>query len=86
MARSKKILITSETHEKAVLKRSRQTASVQFCGECGQEAETLSLNEAAALLSVPWTEIISRIASGEFHSAGSDERCLAICVRSLRKE
>lgn len=83
MASTKKILITSETHEKAVLKRSRKIASVRFCGECGEHTEIYTLNEAATLLSVPWTEIISRVAAGEIHSAASDDRLLIICARSL---
>lgn len=83
MAKSKKIVITSKTLEKAVLKRYRRAETQPHCRECGANTETLTLNEAASLLSAPWTDVINCVASGEYHTIGTDERFLAICARSI---
>ena len=82
-AKSKKILITQESHEIFVVRKNRQPSILKFCIECGNLVEMLNLDEAVSFAEMSAAEIIRLISLRHIHSVETNTGHLRICKKSL---
>lgn len=83
--KAKKYLITTETHEIFIVRRSRQKIR-RFCFECGKEVEMLNLDSAVSLTGKRASEIFRLVENGEAHSLKTTGGQLLVCRSSLAGE
>lgn len=80
--KTKKYLITTETHEIFIVRNGRETIR-GFCRECAAEVEMLNFDAAVTVSGKPAREVFGLIASGAFHSLETASGHLLICRNSL---
>lgn len=77
-----RIEITKETEREISFRfERRQTDYGAKCGKCG--GELVSINEAAAIASINWREIVRLIETGEIHSSETASGEIFLCGPSL---
>ncbi len=84
MSKAKKILITTESSEIFILRRSGQNTIRGFCSDCAAEIEMLTLDEAVSFSALNTRELICRIETGAVHSIETLGGHLLVCQKSLQ--
>ncbi len=74
--------ISVETTETILIHRSRQGGSL-WCGQCGMETETLSVEEATMTMNLDPQVMYRWIEEGRVHSCQPQMGNLRVCLRSL---
>jgi hypothetical protein len=80
---AKKILITTESHEMFIIRRSDEVSVRGFCSECGGEVELLTFDSAVSRTGFGGRDLMHRSQAGEIHTVDSASGHLLICARSL---
>ena len=83
MPSTKKILITTETHEHFILRMVGGKRAFGFCPGCGHEVEMLTIDRAVSLCSVKTAELVRRSEACEIHSMETDSGHLLFCKDSI---
>ena len=83
--KSKKILITTASHEVFVVRRGRQKKVRAFCPACATQVEMLTLDEAVSASGRPARELIPKIVSNAVHSIETESGHLLVCRVSLKE-
>ncbi len=81
--KSKKILITTESHEITVILRNGKKVIHGYCMECAKQVNMLSLESAVRLTGKGAVEILSLFEQGEVHSFETTNGHLVVCENSL---
>lgn len=74
--------IISETERRLSFDIRRRTIRF-FCAACDEQAEMLSINEAAAEGPSSWREIVFLIEDGSLHAVETDAGAVYVCRTSL---
>jgi len=74
--------ISVETTETILIRKSKQGASF-WCGRCGMETGTLSVEEATMTMNVSAEAIFRWIEAGRVHCCEPQRGSLRVCLRSL---
>ncbi len=82
-AKSKKILITTETHELFILRKNRREAIHEFCPKCESKVELMSIDTAVSFAQKGTRQLFELIESGSAHSIETTTGHLLICKNSL---
>ena len=85
MPSTKKILITTETHEQFILRVIGGKRAFGFCRECGRETELLTIDQAVSSSGIRSVQLIHLAESGSIHSLETDRGHLLFCSDSLDK-
>lgn len=83
MAVSKKILITTESHEIFILRAGSKASLRGFCSGCGREEELLTLDQAVSISGIGAKELFWLAESGRIHAIETDTKHLLICIASI---
>lgn len=83
MTVSKKILITTESHEIFILRAGSKESFRGFCSGCGREEELLTLDQAVSTSGIGAKEIFWLAESGRIHAIETDTKHLLICLVSI---
>ena len=81
--KSKKYLITTETHEIFILRNGREKMQ-GFCENCGKQTEFINLDSAVDLTKQNARRIFALIETGEIHSIETTKGHLLVCRNSLK--
>jgi hypothetical protein len=80
---SKKFLITAESHDVFILRRTKEKALRRYCVECGAEVEMLTLDEITTQTKTPTRELFRLIEQNSVHSIETESGHLLICRNSI---
>jgi hypothetical protein len=83
MVNSKKILVTTESHEIYILRNTREVSLRAPCSGCAEETEFLTIDEAVRVSHRPTVELVEQSRIGILHSIEAASGHLLICQRSL---
>ena len=83
--KSKKILVTTASHEVFIVRRGRQKKVRDFCPACATQVEMLTLDEAVSASGRPARELICQIETGRIHSIETGSGHLLVCQVSLKE-
>ena len=83
MAISKRIVITSESREVFIIRRSSSCGFTSYCPSCGFETEILTLDQAVSYALEDTREMIRRIDDQRVHSLETADGHLLVCRNSL---
>jgi hypothetical protein len=81
--KAKKYLITAESHELYILRKSKKKSLRGYCVECGTEVEMLTLDEITTQTKTPTRELFRMIEQNSVHSIEPESGHLLICRNSL---
>ncbi|MGB7068864.1 MAG: hypothetical protein WBD22_05170 [Pyrinomonadaceae bacterium] len=85
VTKAKRILITTETHEKIVVRQDQDRSVILgLCKECMAEVELIDFNSAMSEFGFRGRELVAGLGSGRFHSMETDRGHLHICKPSLQ--
>ncbi|MDQ3817597.1 MAG: hypothetical protein M3362_07900 [Acidobacteriota bacterium] len=84
MKRKKRTSITVETTRVLIVTTGK--ARLNWCRECAEEVQMLTLDEAATVARTSAVEIFRRIEGREIHSVRTPGNPLLICTESLLKQ
>jgi hypothetical protein len=82
MTNAKKILITTESHELFIVRRTAPTSPRYFCPVCSTQTCGVTLDDAGAYANLSSLELIKRIGA-DLHAVETDSGALLICQKSL---
>jgi hypothetical protein len=83
MAVSKKILITTESHEVFILRAGTSQSFRGFCAACGGEVELVTLDQAVSMSGISAKEIFRHAEADRIHTVETDRKHLLICSSSM---
>jgi hypothetical protein len=81
--KSKKYLITAESHEILIFRRNKEKAVRRFCAECKTEVEMLTLDAITTETKTPTRELFRLIEKNLLHSFETENGHLLVCRNSL---
>lgn len=84
MPDTKKILITTESHEKFILRVFGAERALGHCAACGREVELVTMDQGVSLSGVRTGELIRLAEAGEIHSIETDSGHLLFCRGSVQ--
>jgi len=79
MARTKKILITTESQEHFILRTFGREHAFGYCPKCDRETEMLTVDQAVSLCEVKTAEAVRLAEAGKIHSVETDSGHLLFC-------
>ncbi len=79
--KSKKYLITAESHEIFVFRKNKSARG--FCAECETEVEMLTLDATTTQTGTPTRELLRLIENNLLHSFETESGHLLVCRNSL---
>ena len=85
MTGAKKILITTESHEKFILRFPGGGRAFGTCPACGREAEMLTIDQTVSLSGIKTGELVRRAEAGDVHSLETGSGHLLFCKDSVVK-
>ncbi len=80
----KRILITTTSRERLIVRRGVTKPIHGFCMNCREEAEMLTLDQCVSFSAKSSHELIRQIESGVIHSIETTSGHLLICQNSLK--
>jgi hypothetical protein len=83
-AKSKKILITTETHERLLIRQTENQSFRGFCPECEKEVEMLTLDAVTSDMGIRTRELFRLIEENSVHSLEIESGHLLVCLNSLK--
>jgi hypothetical protein len=83
MSNSKKILITTESHEVFIVRMNGTSNISGFCSVCAEETPLLTLDEAVSLSACHARDLIRQSECGAIHAIETASGHLLICRNSL---
>jgi hypothetical protein len=83
-SKSKKILITTESHERLVVRQTENQIFWGFCSDCGKEVEMLTLDAVTSNTGIRTRELWRLIEENLVHSLEIESGHLLICLNSLK--
>ena len=83
MAKKKTTIITRETQEIIIVRRSHGASIRAWCQGCVREVEMISPEEAAQVSGATALAVYRRAEAGEIHFLQTEEGALLICPTSL---
>lgn len=83
MANTKKILITTETHEVFRLSFNERGKAFGFCCDCNSEAEIVTLDQAVWIMRIGARELIAMADEKAIHAIETESGHFFICMNSL---
>jgi hypothetical protein len=83
VTKAKKILITTESRERFILRIRNNGRAIGHCGRCEKEVEMLTIDQAVSASGIKTSKLIQLIDSGEFHGIDTASGHLLICAPSL---
>jgi hypothetical protein len=84
-SKSKKYLITSESHEILIVRYNSQPTIRGFCFECQREVEMLTLDSITTQTGRRTRELLPLIEKKLIHSIEAESGHLLICYQSLNE-
>jgi hypothetical protein len=85
-AKSKKILITTESRERLIVRQIENQTFRGFCSECRKEVEMLTLDAVTSETGMRTRELLRLIENNSVHSTESESGHLLICLNSLKEK
>jgi hypothetical protein len=82
-AKSKKIFITSETHETLVIRQHGANSCILYCDQCERDVDMLTLELATGVSGIRVRRLFDMIESGVLHNHETLNGRLFICGHSL---
>src|SRR4051794_17883963 len=86
MAKTKKISISTESHEIYIMRTNGTKTLRGSCVECRGEVELLTLDDAVSISGRNTGDLIRRVESGLVHSVETASGHWLVCRPSLNKE
>lgn len=83
MTVSKKILITTESHEVFILRTGSSQSFRGFCAACGGEADLVTLDQAVNISGISAKELFRLAEAERIHTIETDRKHLLICTASM---
>ncbi len=80
--KAKKFLITTESHERTVVKYLGRTVETVYCQTCARIVECLSIDQAAGLFEIKTKEILQLLNAEQIHEFETAEGGLYLCRHS----
>jgi hypothetical protein len=80
---SKKIFITTESHEMFILRMGSKGRAFGHCARCKQEVEILGIDRAVSASGLSTSKLMRKIDEGEIHGIETDSGHILICSESL---
>ena len=84
LTKNKRILITSEIHERISFRASRLRWRKMLCPSCATETEMLHLDSAVTLSGIPTRRLIQLAEQGKIHLIETTSGHLLFCRHSLK--
>ncbi len=81
--KTKKFLITSETHEQTLVRFSKDLAAPGYCDRCSSTVNIVSLDNGARGMKVGTRELLALIDSDVVHGFENEDGILVLCGQSL---
>ncbi len=83
VSKTKKYLITTESHEIFVVRRKGNRTIRGFCSECQTEVGLLTLDDVTTMTGKSMRELFGLIENGSIHSIETATGHLLVCLESL---
>lgn len=84
-SKSKKILITTESHERLIVRQTENQSFRAFCSGCGKEVEMLTLDAVTSEMGIRTHELLQLIEENSVHSLEIESGHLLVCLNSLKE-
>ena len=85
VSKSKKYLITTESHEIFIVRQNENKTFRGFCSECQKEVEMLTLDAVTSNTGRPTRDLLQLIENNLIHSNESASGHLLVCRNSLKE-
>lgn len=85
VAKRKKYLITTESHEVWVVRRNGVKAIRGFCLECEKEVEMMTLDSALNLSGISIRRLVHLAEKGEIHFRENEAGNMFLCDLSIKR-
>jgi hypothetical protein len=85
-SKSKKILITTESHEVLIVRHIENQIFHGFCVECTEKVEMRTLDAITSEMGIRTRELLRRIDNNSVHSMEIESGHLLICLNSLKEK
>ncbi len=81
---TKKILITTESHEVFILRMGERERAFGYCEGCGHEVEMLTLDQAVTESRIKTADLVDMVGHRTIHALETQSGHLIVCDESIR--
>ena len=81
---TKKILITTESHEVFILRIGERERAFGYCEGCGHEVEMLTLDQAVTECRIKTSDLVKMVVNQAVHALETQSGHLIVCDESIR--